>query len=192
MILDYGLWARFAAASNPISSHYLKLTVTTLVRHPVRVKLQCGCILGSSSRHRHECSVDHTVSASSPTSFCRFKHLTASCHNGLRTWIHCIVLGAESSWLSLTAAFWFGYCTQKKSRMDSFLCAEGHPSKQCLVELGWASIKKSGFALSWTGFPLLLSSAYSRGQQSFVLSASLVSSDGGEYNAPVFAPSAVH
>lgn len=43
-----------------------------------------------------------------------------------------------------------------------------------------------------TSFPLLLSSAYSRGQQSFVLSASLVSSDGGEYNAPVFAPSAVH
>lgn len=46
--------------------------------------------------------------------------------------------------------------------------------------------------LEFTIFPLLLSSAYSRGQQSFVLSASLMSAAGGESKAPAFAPYAVH
>lgn len=42
MILNQGLCTRFAAAPNPTSSHALKLIVTTLVLHPVRVKLQCS------------------------------------------------------------------------------------------------------------------------------------------------------
>lgn len=46
--------------------------------------------------------------------------------------------------------------------------------------------------LEFSGFPLLLSSAYSRGQQSFVLFASPMSAAGGESKAPAFAPSAVH
>lgn len=46
--------------------------------------------------------------------------------------------------------------------------------------------------LEFSSFPLLLSSAYSRGQQSFVLSASPMSAAGGESMAPAFAPSVVH
>lgn len=44
----------------------------------------------------------------------------ASCRNRPRTCIHYIMLGAECSQLSLTAAFWFGYCTKKnKSSLDT-------------------------------------------------------------------------
>lgn len=108
----------------------------------------------------------------------------------------CRVFSAQ---LSRSILVWLLYKKKrKKSSLDtgfSFVL-KGSLQDNALSSLD-ASILKSQLLpchalLEFTGFPLLLSSAYSRGQQSFVLSTSLVSADGGEYNARVFAPYAVH
>lgn len=106
----------------------------------------------------------------------------------------CRVFSAQ---LSRSILVWLLY-KKKKSSLDtgfSFVL-KGSLQDNALSGLD-ASILKSQLLpchalLEFTGFPLLLSTAYSRGQQSFVRSTSLVSADGGEYNARVFAPYAVH